>query len=217
MNKLTTYQRHQIASGIGNAILAFVALAVCFAVWANGYDNGRAWGLDKSAREYDLRIFDERANTAEITKRAEESSVTIGELERAVAAVREDNTALVARLAALKPQPRTGRKVKRETAKTYAYTGSIPTLIRRVGRLSGFGEADLAALGTLANRESSFNPNAHSKTSECHGLFQLDAGKAHGHPWRDPIWNTTRAIAYIKSRYGSPRAALAHSYAKGWY
>ena len=35
--------------------------------------------------------------------------------------------------------------------------------------------------------------------------------------WANPEWNTNMAIKQIKHRYKTPRRALAHSYAYGWY
>lgn len=71
---------------------------------------------------------------------------------------------------------------------------------------------DRVAAITLAGRESGWNPNA--TNGSCLGLFQL---KTRSPRWRDPVWNTARANTYVNTRYGSWRAALAHSYEKGWY
>ena len=72
--------------------------------------------------------------------------------------------------------------------------------------------AELSALVTLCWRESSWRPTA--RNHSCKGLFQL---KTQSRKWADPRWNTRRANRYVHKRYGSWRAALAHSFRKSWY
>lgn len=85
------------------------------------------------------------------------------------------------------------------------------TATARKQHLSG---ADTRALLKLAKRESSYNRRA--RNHSCKGLFQLKT-KAPMRQWSNAAWNTRKAIAYMKHRYGSPARALRHSYRYGWY
>jgi hypothetical protein len=89
--------------------------------------------------------------------------------------------------------------------------------IRTEAKAAHYGTRNTAALLHLAWHESRWHNFSHSRRSECHGLFQLSKGMAHGHPWWQPRWNTRRAIYYIRHRYGTPARALAHSHRCGWY
>jgi hypothetical protein len=40
---------------------------------------------------------------------------------------------------------------------------------------------------------------------------------AHGKPWKDPYWNTKRAIKYMKGRYGGVLKAKAFWLSHHWY
>jgi len=93
---------------------------------------------------------------------------------------------------------------------------TIRQTIAKVGRSKGLSKAEIAALLWLAKRESNYHPKSHSR-SECHGLFQLSAGMAHGKPWKDPVWNTKRAIKYMKGRYGGVLKAKAFWIKHHWY
>jgi hypothetical protein len=93
---------------------------------------------------------------------------------------------------------------------------SIPALITKIGSQSGLSKAEVAGLLWLAKRESNFHPTSESR-SECHGLFQLSKSMAHGHPWKDPTWNTKRAIKYMRGRYGSVLSAKAFWSSHHWY
>lgn len=88
--------------------------------------------------------------------------------------------------------------------------------IVKEAKAHGYGDYQTRCLLKLSFRESRWHNWSHSR-SECHGLFQLSKGMAHGHPWWKPTWNTCRAIKYIKHRYGTPARALSHSYRYGWY
>lgn len=93
---------------------------------------------------------------------------------------------------------------------------SIRELVAKVGRDSGLSKTEVAALLWMARRESNFHPNSES-SSECHGLFQLSKGMAHGKPWRDPVWNTKRAIKYMHGRYHGVLRAKAFWARHHWY
>jgi hypothetical protein len=92
---------------------------------------------------------------------------------------------------------------------------SVHAIITKYTLAAGFGAADVTAMKQIADYESHDHPSSHSKS--CWGLFQLSTKMVKGHPWSDPVWNTKRALAYVKSRYGTPRKALAHIKKSGWY
>ncbi|HEY5473955.1 MAG TPA: hypothetical protein VIK32_12275 [Candidatus Limnocylindrales bacterium] len=85
-------------------------------------------------------------------------------------------------------------------------------VIERVGRKYKLPRADIQALIVLAYRESSWNPRC--VTGNCYGLFQVQRPCG---SWRNPAWNTGRAIRDIRKVYKTPRRALAHSFRHGWY
>lgn len=93
---------------------------------------------------------------------------------------------------------------------------SVRKIIADTGRAAGLSTQEIGALMWLAYRESRFHPTSHSR-SECHGLFQLSAGMAHGHPWKDPEWNTKRGIKYMRGRYGGVLQAKAFWQRHHWY
>ena len=90
----------------------------------------------------------------------------------------------------------------------------VITIIKTVAAQKHLSKAEVSALLKICKRESGYRPTA--RTGSCKGLFQL---MTHFGPnkWQDPKWNTAKAIRYIKHRYGTCRAALAHSYSHGWY
>ena len=92
---------------------------------------------------------------------------------------------------------------------------SVHQIITKYTTAAGFGATDVTAMKKIADYESHDNPKTHSKT--CWGLFQLSTKMVKGHPWSDAAWNTKRAVKYVKSRYGTPRKALAHIKKTGWY
>lgn len=98
--------------------------------------------------------------------------------------------------------------------------GHTPAQVQRIIRVevrrAGLSAADVDAALWLARRESTYRDRAHS-ASECHGVFQLSKGMAHGYPWYDPTWNARRAIRYVKGRYGSFTRAKAFWTAHHWY
>lgn len=93
---------------------------------------------------------------------------------------------------------------------------SVRRIIIDTGREAGLNKAEIQALLWMAWRESRFHPTSHSR-SNCHGLFQLSKGMAHGKPWKDPEWNTKRAIKYMRGRYGGVLQAKRFWQAHHWY
>jgi hypothetical protein len=129
-----------------------------------------------------------------------------------------ERAALIARLRARKhAKPAAKPRWMSYTHARHLSTARVRAIIRAEARRAGYGHADTAALVTLAKRESSWHPWSKSHGGGYLGLFQLSRGKCRGKPWFDPRWNTRRAIVYIRARYHTPRRALAHSLARGWY
>jgi len=90
----------------------------------------------------------------------------------------------------------------------------VVNIIKRVARNSGYKVKQRSALLKICKRESGYYTRA--LTGSCKGLFQLKTHFGRS-KWTNARWNTLKAIKYIKHRYGTPRAALAHSYRYGWY
>jgi surface antigen len=100
-----------------------------------------------------------------------------------------------------------------------------PDTAKRIARVrnreSGFGDEDYSCLVNLWTRESSWRWEATNPSSFAYGIPQsLPAGKmaVAGVDWRDNadtqiIWG----LSYIKSRYGTPCEAWAHSERVNWY
>jgi hypothetical protein len=83
----------------------------------------------------------------------------------------------------------------------------------------GWGADQMPALIELVTRESGWNPNAQNPTSTAYGIFQfLDSTWGdYGEKTSDPKAQIRMGLAYIKSRYGSVSAALAHHRKNNWY
>jgi hypothetical protein len=93
---------------------------------------------------------------------------------------------------------------------------TVRQVIAQAGRKAGLSTKEIAALIWICKRESNFHPTSHSR-SGYHGLFQLSKGMAHGRPWKNPAWNTKRAIRYMRGRYGGVLKAKAFWVAHHWY
>lgn len=76
-------------------------------------------------------------------------------------------------------------------------------------------------LNRLWDRESSWNVHAYNPYSGAYGIPQAVPGSkmsSAGSHWRTSARTQIRwGLRYIRSRYGSPRRAWAHSCATGWY
>lgn len=85
----------------------------------------------------------------------------------------------------------------------------------------GWSEYDYECLIKLWNRESGWRPNAVNKKSGACGIPQALPCKKMSKEGSDYRTNGKTQIRwglkYIKSRYGSPSKAWAHSQRKGWY
>jgi hypothetical protein len=85
----------------------------------------------------------------------------------------------------------------------------------------GWRQRQWPPLDKLWNRESGWNKYAHNPYSGAYGIPQALPGSkmaSAGRNWRSNATTQIRwGLGYIKSRYGSPRAAWAHELAYGWY
>lgn len=110
-----------------------------------------------------------------------------------------------------------GEVIKATSGNKKVYQDYAHTLLLEYG----WSEADFDALVVLWERESNWNPNATNKSSGAHGIPQsLPASKmaSEGDDYMTNYQTQIRwGLKYIKNRYGSPTAALAHSDRKGWY
>ena len=146
-------------------------------------------------------------------KRLAQVEGSLAKAQAEVKAVREDNAQLVAVASrAAKRGTPTPRAIPPTTTRRKKYEHNMPSLIRIVASKHGITGKEADALVELARRESTFRPTA--TNGSCMGLFQLKTTDAR---WSDPAWNTAQAIGYIRSRYGTPSAAIAHHNAHHWY
>lgn len=90
---------------------------------------------------------------------------------------------------------------------------SVREYVRHRASRAGWTYKEWLALAEIVYRESRWNPTADNKHSSAWGLFQMLKMK----PGTPLERQTTKAIAYIKERYGSPIAALRHHDKHGWY
>ncbi|MDX6738585.1 transglycosylase SLT domain-containing protein [Actinocorallia sp. A-T 12471] len=85
----------------------------------------------------------------------------------------------------------------------------------------GWSREQFRCLVKLWNKESNWNHRAYNRSSGAGGIPQaLPAAKmaSSGKDWRtNPETQIKWGLKYIKSRYGKPCSAWAHSGATGWY
>ncbi|MEV0268874.1 lytic transglycosylase domain-containing protein [Hamadaea sp. NPDC050747] len=85
----------------------------------------------------------------------------------------------------------------------------------------GFAYSQMTPLVKLWNRESGWDETAENSSSGAYGIPQALPGNkmaTAGSDWRtNPATQIKWGLGYIKSVYGSPSAAWAHSQSTGWY
>jgi hypothetical protein len=85
----------------------------------------------------------------------------------------------------------------------------------------GFGAGQFSCLDSLYTRESGWNVHADNPSSSAYGIPQALPGSkmaSAGGNWEDdPATQIRWGLGYIKSRYGTPCGAWAHSQSTGWY
>lgn len=96
-------------------------------------------------------------------------------------------------------------------------SGDVMAQVQSVANAFGWGGGgEWAALMRIIQKESGWNPNAANPTSSARGLFQKMTsihGPVEGSAGGQASWG----LNYIRSRYGSPSAALAFHNRNGWY
>lgn len=90
---------------------------------------------------------------------------------------------------------------------------SVREYVKARASRAGWTYSEWRAFAEIIYRESRWDPHAQNKHSSAYGLFQILKMRK-GTPLEQ---QTTAAIRYIKSRYGSPIAALRHHDQHGWY
>lgn len=83
-----------------------------------------------------------------------------------------------------------------------------------------FGKDQVPAMLAIVQKESGFNNKAQNKHSTAYGMYQFLDSTWAGYgvaKTADPIQQTEAAMAYIKSRYGTPKNALRFHQQHGWY
>lgn len=85
----------------------------------------------------------------------------------------------------------------------------------------GWSNEDFNCLVVLWNRESGWNMYAQNRSSGAYGIPQALPASKMSSAGSDYLTNYETQInwglSYIKTRYGNPSVALAHSNLKGWY
>ena len=125
-------------------------------------------------------------------------------------------TTMTAVAATVTPAPSVPVPAVAPAKKVAAKKLTVRQIIAKVGHDARLSKTQVTALLWIAHRESNFHPTSASR-SGCYGLFQLSKGMAHGHPWKDPTWNTKRAIKYMRGRYGGVLQAKAFWSRHHWY
>lgn len=99
--------------------------------------------------------------------------------------------------------------------------GNNRELGRRLMVEFGFGPDQWAALERLWTKESGWNHRADNPSSSAFGIPQALPGSkmsTAGADWAtNPATQIRWGLGYIRDRYGSPAAAMAHSDSVGWY
>lgn len=91
------------------------------------------------------------------------------------------------------------------------------SIIQNVALSKGCTQSEVSSLLKIAEQESHFDIDAVNSNSNCVGLFQLDSNKGTFNQRVDPYWNTSKAIEYMKARYGSISAAYSFRENHNWY
>lgn len=100
-------------------------------------------------------------------------------------------------------------------------SGSNRDIARSMLASFGWGDDQWPYLDQLWQRESGWNQYADNPYSSAYGIPQALPGSkmaSAGADWAtNPATQIKWGLGYIKSRYGSPAAAWAHSQSVGWY
>lgn len=90
---------------------------------------------------------------------------------------------------------------------------------KRMAAKRGWTGQQWRCLDTLWGvRESGWDHTNDNPTSDAYGIPQALPGSKMGPGWQyNPRVQIRWGLSYIRGRYGTPCAALAHSYANNWY
>jgi Transglycosylase SLT domain len=124
-------------------------------------------------------------------------------------------------------RPATVPSVARSTTRAAAipagcrpYRGNKLRACRMLGSF-GLSTKQMAPLARLWQRESGWSHRAANHSSGAYGIPQALPGskmRSAGRDWRsNPATQIKWGLRYIKSRYGTPARAWAHSRSHGWY
>lgn len=163
---------------------------------------------------HDERLSSDALRLAELESQVASITVALETEQNKVS----DSKAITAPVA-VKPTYTTPKAATPVRTAPVASQGHSADTIRKVAAERGLTEQDTANLLEIARRESTVgkNPKAYEQGRENVGLFQLSSDKGTHAQRADDEWATNKAIDYIKERYGSTDAAIAHSNEKGWY
>ena len=137
--------------------------------------------------------------------------------QQAAAAAAEQSAAAAAKTAAAAAQA---------AANAASTAGKTPAAARAIARdmaasSYGWGESQFSCLSQLWERESNWSYTAYNASGGATGIPQALPGSkmaSAGSDWAtNPTTQITWGLQYIKSSYGTPCAAWAHSEAVNWY
>lgn len=117
----------------------------------------------------------------------------------------------------------TGASTSTSKPATVAGTGDIAASnLTKIAASLGYGwdASEIAAWqGVIAKEDASGSPTAQNPTSTAYGIGQFlnSTWAAYGPKTSDPHLQLVYMAEYIKSKYGTPSAALAHENSAGFY
>lgn len=107
------------------------------------------------------------------------------------------------------------------TSSTPTYSGSPQAIAQAMLSSFGWGQDQFGCLNNLWTKESNWIVGATNPSSGAYGIPQSLPGSkmaSAGADWRtNPATQIRWGLGYIKSTYGSPCGAWAHSVATNWY
>lgn len=179
------------------------------------------------------------ANTHRVTTSVQEAKARAKAEERrkaARAAARKAERERIARAKAQAAQQRADERAERRASRAARLVeqaaaqalevaqpeaGTLRAQVREAMLTYGFGADQWPYLDDLIMRESSWNPLATNASSGAYGLPQSLPGNkmaTAGADWRtNPMTQVAWMLDYVKGRYGSPAAAIAHHDTHNWY
>jgi hypothetical protein len=199
-----------VAAGLGGVALAGPSAEVPSAAGATVVAGAPTAAEVKSVTEARSRQAASRAGAERAAKLAAAKKATAKKAAAKKAAARK---ALLAKRKAAKA--RASRSAVRVSG------GGARGIARAMLASQGMGSGQFGCLNRLWHKESNWRVRASNPSSSAYGIPQALPGSkmaSAGPNWRTDARTQIRwGLRYIKDRYGSPCAALAHSRATGWY